>query len=91
MMQRCMTKQSLPRVCLFLYATNAHTCKYQQPRGQPSVPYVSSAASSGDPAKAVVAVAAVLGSEIAAVLVTAKLSTGGTRACRPAKHGHSSR
>ena len=72
---------------MFICLTNAYTCKYQQPRGQPSVPYVSNAASSGDPAKAVVAAAAVLGSEIAAVLVTAKLSTGGTRACRPAKHG----
>ena len=63
--------------------------QHQQARGRPSFPYAPNAAPSGDPAKAVVVVAAVLGSEIAAVLITAKLSTGGTRAWRPAKHGHS--
>ena len=76
-------------VSLFAPLTDAHTCKHQQPSRRPSFPYAPNAASSGDPAKAVAAVAAVLGSEIAAVLITPKLSTGGTRAWRPAKHGHS--
>ena len=76
-------------VSQFLPLTDDHTCQHHQTRRRPSFSYAPNAASSGDPAKAVAAVEAVLGSEIAAVLITPKLSTGGTRAWRPVKHGHS--
>ena len=81
-----MTKQRLLRVFLFISLTNEH----QQPRRRPSVPYVSNAAPSRNLGKAVVAVAEVLGSETAEVLVTQKaVVTRGTRASGPAKHGRS--
>ena len=61
--------------------------KHQQPprRLQPSVRYAANAASSRNLGKAVVAVAAVLGSETAEVLVTPSLITRGTRASGYAK------
>ena len=72
------------RIFSFVSLTDAHVRKWQHLRGQPSVPHAPNAASSGDPANSVVAVAAVLGSETAEMLVTQQLSTGGTRACRSA-------
>ena len=51
---------------LFICLANEH----QQPRRRPSVPHVLNAAPSRNLVKPVVAVAAVLGSETAEVLVT---------------------
>ena len=63
----------------------------QQPRRRLSVPFAPHVSPSVNPAKGVVAVAAVLGSEPVEALTTAKLSTRGTRAFGPAKHGDSPR
>ena len=52
-------------------------------------PYAPDAAPSRNLAKLVVAVAEVLGSETAEVLVTPSLITRGTRASRSVKHGQS--
>ena len=68
------------------------TCKHQQPprRRRPDQ-YAANAASLGNLGKAVVVVAAVLGSETAEVLVMPSSVTRGTKASRSAKHGHSPR
>ena len=64
--------------------------EHQQPqRRRPSVTYVPNVAPSRDLVKAVVAVAVVLGSETAEVLVTQNFVIRGTRASRSAKHGRS--
>merc|ERR1712032_1634347 len=54
-------------------------------------PHAPDAAPLGNLAKAVVAVAEVLGSKPAEVLVTQNVSARGTRVSRPAKHDHSPR
>ena len=77
---------SLFALCLFIYLVNEH----QQPRQRQSVLYAPNAAPLGNQANLVVAVAEVLGSEPAGVLVTQKtLATRGTRASGPAKHSRS--
>ena len=64
--------------------------KSQQPRRlQASCSYAANAAPSGNPAKLVAAVVAVLGSGIVAALGTQTLITRGTRASRPAENGFS--
>ena len=61
---------------------------HQHERRRPSGPYAANVAPSQNLAKLVVAVAAVLGSKAAEALATQDFSTRGTRAYRPAKHGH---
>ena len=67
------------------------TYTHQQPRQRASVSYAPNVASSKNLGKAVVAVAVVLGSETAEVLVVPSSVTRGTKASRPAKHGHNLR
>ena len=62
------------------------TYKYQQPR-----PYAANAGPSRNLGKAVVVVAAVLGSETVEAVVTPSLITHGTKASGSAKHGRSPR
>ena len=71
--------------------TNMLTYEHLQPRRRQAYPHAPNAVLSENPARLVVAVAAVLGSETAEVLVTQKFITRGTRASRPAKHGRSPR
>ena len=59
----------------------------QQPRRRPSVPFAPHVSPSVNPAKGVVVVAVALGLETAEVLANYKLSTRGTRAFGPARHG----
>ena len=59
---------------------------HQPRRRRPSVPYAANVAPLGNLGKAAVAVAEVLGSENAEVLVTQDFNTRGTRASRPVKH-----
>ena len=73
----------------FLDVWSTTTLTHQQPRQRSPVLYAPNAAPSGNLAKPVVAVAAVLGSETAEVLVTQNVVTRGTRASGPAKHGRS--
>ena len=56
-----------------------------------SSPYAANVAASENLGKLVAVLAVVLGSESAEVLVTPSFVTRGTRASRPAKHGHSLR
>ena len=56
-----------------------------------SVLHAPNAASQRNPAKSVVAVAVVLGSETAEVVVTPSLVTRGTMACSRAEHGQNRR
>ena len=65
--------------------------QYQQPRRRrtTSDPHAADVASSRNPGKLAVAVAAVLGSGTAEVPVTQKAITRGTRASGPAKQGRS--
>ena len=65
--------------------------RHQHERRRPSVQYAPNAASSRNLGKAVVVVAAVLGSETAEVLVTQNSVARGTRASRPAQHSLSPR
>ena len=68
------------------------TYKYQQQKSRPrrpSGPCAANAALSKNLGKAVVVVAAVLGSEIADALTMSSSVTRGTRASGPAKHGDS--
>ena len=75
---------------LFVFeAITTHT--HEQPQRRRLAWYVPNAASSGNLGKSVVAVAAVLGSEIAELLATPSLITRGTRASGPAKHWYSPR
>ena len=68
-----------------------HT-KCQQPgRLQSSVPYVANVELSGNLVRAVVVVAAVLGSDTAEALGTPRTVTRGTRGSRSAKYGRSLR
>ena len=60
--------------------------EHKQARRRPLVSYVPNAAPSRNLGKAVVAVAAVLGSKTVEALVTQDFSTRGTRAYMPAKH-----
>ena len=65
------------------------TRTHQQPRRRLSGPDAQNVAPSENLAKLVVAAAEVPGTEIVEVMVTQKLSTHGTAASRPAKHGSS--
>ena len=67
------------------------TYKHQHSRLRPSAPHALNAASSGNPGKSVVAVAAALGSETAEVLGTQNFFIRGTRAFGPVQHAHSPR
>ena len=67
------------------------TYTHEQSRRRQSVWYAADAASSRNPGKTVVALAVVLGSETAEVLVTSSSVTLGTRAFRCVKHGRSPR
>ena len=68
-----------------------HKCQQQSRRRNPLGPHAANAVSLRNLVKAVVVVAAVLGSETADVLVTPTLITRGTKACMSANYGHSSR
>ena len=61
----------------------------QQPRRRPSVMFAPHVSPFVNPGKGVAVVAVDLGSEPVEVLATHKLSTRGTRAFGPAKHGDS--
>ena len=66
--------------------TSKASCPQQQPQHGSLIPYAPNVAPSTNQTKVVVAVAEVLGSKTAEVLVTQNLITRGTRASRPAKH-----
>ena len=72
----------------FLFVSFFLTRKHNQAQRRPSVSYAANVAPSQNLAKRVVAVAAVLGLKAAEALGTQDFSTRGTRAYKPAKHGH---
>ena len=67
-----------------------HKCQQQPRRRKPLGPHAANAPS-GNPVKAVVVVAAVLGSETAEVLATLNFVIRGTKGSKPAKHERSLR
>ena len=77
------------RFCLCVFDYHFPHANIQLPRRTPSVQFAPHVSPSVNPAKRVVVVAGALGSEPAEVLTTHKLSTRGTRAFGPAKHGDS--
>ena len=72
---------------LFRFFDQSSNLKYQQSRRRQSFLHAPSAVPSRNLAKSVVAVAVVLGSKTAEVLVAQTSITRGSRASRPAQHG----